>query len=135
MGKYNHYKASQFINAIPGTGGIITAIANRVGCSWHTAKKYIEEYATVKRAYNDELELVSDIAESVVIGNIKAAYEKQRKSKEVADSTDAKWYLTRKGKRGYSEKSEMDVTSGGQPIAITTIEVIKDYGDKPVPDH
>jgi hypothetical protein len=132
----NHYKASQFINAIKGSGGIITTIANRVGCSWHTAKKYIEEYATVKQAYNDELELVSDIAESVVIGNIRAAYEKQRKDKEQADSTDAKWYLTRKGKRGYSEKSEVDVTTGGKPLQVTTIEIIKDYGsEEPIPDN
>lgn len=132
MAGRNQYKASDFINIIPGTGGIITAIAKRVGCDWHTAKKYIEEYSTVKRAYEDELELVSDIAESVVIGNIKIAYEKQRKDKQPADSSDAKWYLTRKGKgRGYVEKAEMDVTTGGQPIAITTVEIVKDYGDEP----
>jgi len=28
-----------------------------------------------------------------------------------------------------------DVTTGGQPIAITTIEVVKDYGDEPISDH
>jgi len=28
-----------------------------------------------------------------------------------------------------------DVTTGGKPIAITTVEVVKDYGDEPVPDH
>jgi len=27
-----------------------------------------------------------------------------------------------------------DVTTGGQPIAITTVEVVKDYGDESVPD-
>ena len=36
------YTAAQFIAAIPGTGGIITKIAEKVGCAWHTAKKYIE---------------------------------------------------------------------------------------------
>ena len=37
----NTYKTQQFLDAIPGTGGIITAIAKRLGCSWHTAKKRI----------------------------------------------------------------------------------------------
>lgn len=28
-----------------------------------------------------------------------------------------------------------DVTSGGEPITITTIEVVKDYGDEPISDN
>ena len=63
----NGYKAADFIEAIPGTGGIITKIAAKVGCSWGTAKKYIDEYATVQVAYQDECEKVLDAAESVVI--------------------------------------------------------------------
>lgn len=47
MGK-NLYTAAQFIEAIPGTGGIISAIAKRVGCDWITAKKYITELITKK---------------------------------------------------------------------------------------
>lgn len=122
MAGRNQYRAEDFIKAIPGTGGIISVIAQRVGCAWHTAKKYIEEYATVGQAYNDEIELITDLAESVVIGNIRWAYDRQRKSKEPVDSSDAKWYLTRKGKeRGYTEKSEMDVTSGGEPITISVV--------------
>jgi len=31
--------------------------------------------------------------------------------------------------------SHMDVQSGGQPITITTIEVVKDYGDEPISNN
>jgi hypothetical protein len=62
----NGYSAQAFINAIPGTGGIISTIAERVGCAWHTAKKYIDEYPTVKQAYMNEKRKVDDKAVSNV---------------------------------------------------------------------
>ena len=57
-----NYTAAQFIKAIEDSGGIISTIARRVGCDWHTAKRYIEEYATVQQAYQDERNKVIDIA-------------------------------------------------------------------------
>lgn len=66
MAKTNGYRAEQFINVIPGTGGIISTIAERVGCAWHTAKKYIEKYPTVKQAYLNERHKVDDKAVSNV---------------------------------------------------------------------
>ena len=33
----NSYTAQTFIDAIPGTGGIVSAIARKVGCEWNTA--------------------------------------------------------------------------------------------------
>ena len=129
----NSFKAHQFIDAIPGTGGIVSAIARRMRCDWHTAKKYIDTYPTIKQAYDDEVESTLDLAESVVMGNIKLA-EEEVKAGERADTSDAKWYLSRKGKgRGYSERQEI-TGAGGSPITITTVEVVKDYGHEPVPD-
>lgn len=105
-GKNGSYTAGQFIDAIPGSGGIISTIAKRVGCAWHTAKKYIDGYATVKQAYDDECEKLTDAAESTVI---KAIMDN--------DLGAAKWYLTMKAKdRGYAKKQEVDVTSGGERI-------------------
>jgi len=100
------FTAQQFIEAIPGTGGIITAIARKVGCSWHTAKKYIDNYATIQRAYQDECESILDLAEAKVISAIKDG-----------DSQMIRYYLSTKGKRrGYSERHETDITSGGKPL-------------------
>ena len=64
MGRTNGFTAKQFITAIPGTGGIISTIAKRVGCEWHTAKKYIEEFPTIKLAYENEKHRIDDAAVS-----------------------------------------------------------------------
>jgi len=107
----NQYKAADFISAIPGTGGIITKIAANVGCSWHTAKKYIDEMATVQAAYRDECEKVLDAAESVVIKKITEE-----------DEQTAKWYLAMKGAgRGYAPKQRIEQEG--------TLEIKLTWGD------
>ena len=103
----NHYKADQFIAAIPGTGGIITKIAERVGCAWHTAKKYITEYSTVAEVYQDECERVLDVGETRLIEAV-----------DEGEPWAVKFFLSTKGKhRGYVERSEHTGADGG-PIAF-----------------
>ena len=112
MGK-DLYKAKQFIDAIPGSGGIITTIHKRVGCDWHTAKKYITEKPTVRRAYLDECEAILDLGET-------ALYQAVREREAWA----VKYLLATKGKgRGFVEKSEIEQTSD------VTIRVV--YDDDP----
>jgi hypothetical protein len=107
------YTAAQMIAAIPSSGGIVSTIAKRVGCDWHTVKTFIDTYPTVKAAYDNECEKVLDMAESVLLKNI-----------ENGDSADAKWYLSRKGKRrGYVERSEVTGADGG-PLVI---EYVNDW--------
>jgi len=65
-GRPNGFKAQDFIKAIPGTGGVISVISDRVGCHWHTAKKYIVDYPTVNQAYENEKHKVDDKAVSNV---------------------------------------------------------------------
>lgn len=79
------FRAEQFLKAIPGSGGIITTIAKRVGCDWDTAKKYIEQHPTVKQAYENEKSVIDDVAESVVITAIRDG-----------DVSTAKWWLAKK---------------------------------------
>lgn len=62
MAGRERYTAQQFIDAMPGTGGVISALANRVGCTWHTAKKYVDEYATVHKAWEAESNRINDLA-------------------------------------------------------------------------
>lgn len=90
------YKAQQFIDVIPGTAGIITTIAQRVGCSWHTAKKYIDKYATVRQVYESECNAMLDTAELEAHKLIKKG-----------DGSMIRWYLATKGRgRGYAERIE-----------------------------
>lgn len=112
----NRYKATDFIVAIPGSGGIISTIAKRVGCDWWTARRAIDSMPTVKEVYDSESETVLDMAESVLLKNIKEG-----------DSADAKWYLSRKGKaRGYVERQEM-TGPDGSAIQTSTTAVVNVY--------
>jgi hypothetical protein len=115
VGKTNQFKASDFIDAIPGSGGIITTIARRVGCSWHTAKKYIDSYPTIKQAYDDECEMIADLAESTVIKAIRDG-----------DVATAKWYLTMKANRGYAAKEVHEMTGAGGGA----IRVVRELSDE-----
>ena len=76
------YTAQQFKDAIPGTGGIISAIADNVGCAWNTAKKYIDEYPTVKTAWENERNRIKDRARHNIIRGI-----------EQGDVHLSKWWL------------------------------------------
>ena len=76
------YSAEKFIAAIPGTGGIVTAIAKRVGCAWHTADAYIQAHATVKTAWDNERRRINDQAQHNIL-------------KAIADGdlATSKWWL------------------------------------------
>ena len=88
MGKgKNKYTAEQFIKAIPGTGGIISAIARKVDCEWNTAKAYIDKYPTIKQAYDNECQTILDMAET-------GLYKAIREGKDWA----IKYILSTKGK-------------------------------------
>ena len=67
MAGKNGYTAAQFIKAIKGSGGVISAIADAVGCSWMTAKKYITEYPTVNQAWQNERNRITDKARHNII--------------------------------------------------------------------
>ncbi len=85
MGK-ELFTAKKFIDAIPGTGGIISTIAKKVGCQWHTAKKYIETKPTIKQAYLNEKHRVDDAAISNIFKSII----------EDKDLSTSKWWASMK---------------------------------------
>ena len=69
---YNgRYTAAQFIEAMQGTGGIVSALAERVGCTWNTARAAIDRWPTVNQAWQNERAKVTDLAQRNVIKAIK----------------------------------------------------------------
>jgi len=105
------YTAEQFIKAIPGTGGIITMIAKKVGCARNTAASYIAKHPTVKQAYDNECETVLDMAESKTITKMNND-----------DWEVIKYYLSTKGKnRGYTQRTE-HTGEDGEPIKFIEVE-------------
>jgi hypothetical protein len=112
----------EVLTAIKGSQGIKRTIADRLGVTRWTVDNYLKRWKTAEEAFNEELETPLDIAESIVIGNMIAAHRQYRAAGGaiLVDSSDAKWYLTKKGKaRGYGEA--VDVTSGGEPIKAPVI--------------
>lgn len=99
MAGKNQFTAKEFIKAIPGTGGVVAMIARRVGCTWNTANKYINEYATVKEAYENEKHNVDDAAKSLVIDDIL--------TKKNVDT--AKWWLRVKMPDEFAPKEKREI--------------------------
>ncbi len=91
------YTTAQFIKAIKGSGGIITTIAKRIGCDWHTADNFIKAHPTVLAVLNRRK------GSHPGHGRGYAAQEYPG-----GNSADSKWYLTKRGKhRGYEESKEI----------------------------
>ena len=82
MGRQPSYTTKKFIDAIPGTGGIISALADRVGCSWQTARKWTREYPTVVMAWEEERNKVTDRARHNIL-----------KALQAGDLQISKWWL------------------------------------------
>lgn len=108
MGKRFEYTKEQVLTAIKSSGGIISTVQKKLGCmSWSTANKYINKWNETKKAYEDESEIVLDIAEGVVVKGIQAG-----------DAQLAKWYLSTKGRRrGYDVQAHV-VMDNTDPLKI-----------------
>lgn len=119
-------KPQTVLKAIPGSGGIVAVVAERMGVEWHTARRAIDENPSALQAFEGEMERRLDLAESVVIRNIQMA-ERQQDKGFFADTSDAKWYLSKKGKlRDYQDKQNVDLTnSDGTLKPPSVIEIVK----------
>lgn len=92
-------KAQEFLDAIPGSGGMITTIAKRVRCSRPTVYKAMERYPTVKQAIEDERDKNIDLAETKLLEQINEG-----------NTTAIIFFLKTVGKRrGYVEKRIVSV--------------------------
>jgi hypothetical protein len=97
----------EFVEAIGGSHGIKAEIARRLGIHRVTVDSYLKRYVTAREIYDDEVERVGDLAESIII-----------KAIENNDVDTAKWYARMKLKhRGYSERQEV-TGKDGEDIGI-----------------
>jgi hypothetical protein len=107
------------LEAINGSGGIVSAIAKSLGCAWHTAETYVNKWESTKQAFAAEGETILDKAESLIERNITLGLRTQQQQQRTVDSADAKWLLARKGKhRGYAERHEIGGTGEKGEIVI-----------------
>lgn len=106
--KTTGYTDETIIKAIKGSGGIITSIANKLGCAWDTANKYVNKNEATRTAYKNEKEQILDLSETVVYQSIKSG-----------NTQDAKWVLATLGKkRGFGDEQASDKTDNQIKIVV-----------------
>ena len=121
------YTPSDFEEHIKGSGGIIDVVATRTGCSWRTAKRHLEQNPRLKMLFDAESASALDWAESVILENIWAARRLQEEAEAagldvIVDSSDAKWFLAKKGKaRGYGDSSAVTLRTAPGRMELVTI--------------
>ena len=123
MGKTKH-DLDEVIEAIKGSGGIKQAIAGRLGVVRNTVNNYLDRWATAREAYEQECQINLDIAESIIITNLRIQHKHQQKTGETVDTSDAKWFTTMKGReRGYAQTQRTELTGadGGDLIPADKI--------------
>lgn len=101
--------AEQVIEALRAVKGIKLLAAQVLQCNRHTIDNYIAKYPTVKAAYDEQTQVVLDIAEGHLFTSISKGNLEQ-----------AKWFLQQKGKsRGYGTAAQMEVTGpDGGPLQV-----------------
>lgn len=115
MARTRQFTAQQFIDAMEGTGGVLTTIAQRVGCHRGTVQSYIERYSTVKEAYEAEKGRIDDCAQSNIISEI-----------ENGDLALSKWWLSVKMPDEYGTRVQAQVTGddgGAMEVRLISAEV------------
>lgn len=93
------YTKEDVLTAIKKSNGIMSTIAARLKCDWHTADKLVKRWNETIKAMADETEAVVDIAEGKLIQSIING-----------DAASCKWYLSKKGKhRGYGDEVTQNI--------------------------
>lgn len=125
------HTSAQVIAAIKGSGGIKQAVADRLGVHRHTLDRYLERFEAAAQALVEETEREVDHSELVIISvkhETQAALNAQGQpvvnpdGKPILIPSDraldtARWHLSKKGRaRGYGDRTDIDLTSGGQPV-------------------
>lgn len=85
-------------NAIKGSGGILSVVAEAIGVDWNTIDKYVNTFDDLRELVDVESEVILDLAENKLI---KALHSGERWALEFILRTKGK-------KRGYYEKREVE---------------------------
>lgn len=91
------FTKQRVLDAIDGCYGIVSHVARKLGgCSWITAKRYIDHWAETRQAFEDEHERALDFSETQMIAQIRQG-----------DGPMIRFHLSTKGKkRGYTQQHD-----------------------------
>lgn len=93
------------IDALRRSGGFVSVAAQALGCDRVTVHRYINEFPTVKAAYEETNETNLDVAEAMLMKQVREG-----------DPGQVRFYLRTKGRsRGYGDRLALDF----DPTALT----------------
>nr|DAW30082.1 MAG TPA: putative terminase small subunit [Caudoviricetes sp.] len=121
MGRHRNFKKKDVLDAIDGSYGIVSTVAAKLHCNWHTADGYIKKWPETLQALTDEEESKLDFVEGKAIKKINEG-----------DGAMIRFYLATKGKkRGftYDEKLEADETAEDKELNIITDDAATGGGE------
>lgn len=110
MGRHRNFKKKDVLDAIDGSYGIVSTVAAKLHCNWHTADEYIKKWPETLQALSDEEESKLDFVEGKAIKKINEG-----------DGAMIRFYLATKGKkRGftYEERIEDNDTDGDDGLTV-----------------
>lgn len=115
------YTKRKVLAAIQDSAGIVTTIASKIGCDWHTARKLVDQWPETREAYQDEREKILDMSETTLLKAIKTG-----------DVGSAKWMLSTQGRdRGYSTTPQIDDGEGQATFLVSFVNPKKEKAVSP----
>ena len=119
MGRKRKFKKQDILDALKGSYGIVSEVADKLGVDWHTAADYIKLWPETLQAQKDENERYLDLTELKCIERVKAA-----------DGSMIRFVLATKGKtRGYGTEDAATDASGATDTEVN----ISVNGGEPAP--
>ena len=119
MDENRHIKKEAVLDALEKSLGVVTTAVKSVGVARSTFYKLLKEDEDFAKEVKDIENIALDFAESQL-------------HQQISDNSTAAtiFYLKTKGKsRGYTEKSELDITTDGKSITDINIKVIDTGND------
>ena len=118
MNKSRHIKKETLLKALEKSLGVVTIACKKSDIPRSTYYKWLKDDEEFRQQVKEIENVALDFAESQL-------------HQQISDNSTAAtiFYLKTKGKaRGYTEKNELDITSGGNPLKLK-IEVIDTGND------
>lgn len=98
--KKKDFSTQELVEAIKDSNGNMSVIAEKLGCSWATARQYIGDDEIACEYYKGETERMLDKAETIIKDSL------EQTTDHAEQLQTAKWLLaTKGGGRGYGQKS------------------------------
>ena len=94
------------------SGGIAETVARRLNVHRNTVMRYRQRWASVDQAFEEETEVIGDIAESNILTDIRSG-----------NVETSKWYASKKlMRRGYRDRQEVTGADGG-PVQTEVVHI------------